>query len=80
MNDGTEAHVYGSDEHDHEFFGSGPVVGFSVDSFKEASEAMAKAGIDFLYPQPQRKNGRAWQHFRAPDGNVYELIGPDDMG
>lgn len=23
---------------------------------------------------------RAWQHFRAPDGNIYEIIGPDDVG
>lgn len=34
----------------------------------------------FIYPEPQRQAGQAWQHFRAPDGNVYELIGPDDVG
>jgi catechol 2,3-dioxygenase-like lactoylglutathione lyase family enzyme len=79
MSDGTEAHIYDSDDRDHSFFGSGPVVGFNVDSFKAAHEAMTKAGIQFLYPEPQRKDGRAWQHFRAPDGNIYEIIGPDDM-
>ena len=79
MTDGTEAHVYGMDDRDHDFFGSGPVVGFEVDSFARARDAMVKAGIEFLYPEPQRKDGRAWQHFRAPDGNVYEIIGPDDI-
>ena len=36
------------------------------------------AGIEFIYyPEPQRASGRIWQHFRAPDGNVYEIIGND---
>lgn len=78
--DGTEAHVYSDEDRDHSFFGSGPVVGFEVDSFAAARAAMVAAGIEFLYPEPQRKDGRAWQHFRAPDGNVYEIIGPDDIG
>jgi catechol 2,3-dioxygenase-like lactoylglutathione lyase family enzyme len=77
--DGTEVHVYGPGDGDHEFFGAGPVVGFAVDSFRVAQDALATAGIDFLYPDPQRSGGRAWQHFRAPDGNVYEIIGPDDI-
>jgi hypothetical protein len=50
-----------------------------VQSFKTAREAMIAAGIEFIYPEPQRKDGRAWQHFRAPDGNVYEIIGMDDL-
>lgn len=76
--DGTEVHVYGPEDEDHDFFGSGPVVGFSVDSFLAAHAALVAAGTEFLYPEPQRANGRAWQHFRGPDGNVYEIIGPDD--
>ena len=78
--DGTEAHVYPQDDKDHQFCGSGPVVGFKVDSFAVAHAAMIGAGLEFLYPSPQRHNGVAWQHFRAPDGNVYEIIGPDDLG
>jgi hypothetical protein len=42
--------------------------------------AMTAAGIEFIYPEPQRAGGRAWQHFRGPDGNIYEVIGPDDQG
>jgi hypothetical protein len=40
---------------------------------------MVQAGIEFLYPEPQRQAGKIWQHFRAPDGNVYEIIGEDDF-
>jgi catechol 2,3-dioxygenase-like lactoylglutathione lyase family enzyme len=77
--DGTEVHVYGPGDQDHEFFGTAPVVGLAVDSFRTAHTAMVAAGTEFLYPEPQRAGGQAWQHFRAPDGNVYEIIGPDDL-
>jgi catechol 2,3-dioxygenase-like lactoylglutathione lyase family enzyme len=77
--DQTEVHVYGDDDEFHEFFGSAPVIGFVVDSFAEAQAAILQSGIEFLYPEAQRHAGRAWQHFRAPDGNVYEMIGPDDL-
>ena len=77
--DGTEVHVYGPADKDHDFFGDGPVVGLGVDSFRAAHAALSAAGTEFSYPEPQRANGRAWQHFRAPDGNVYEIIGPDDL-
>jgi catechol 2,3-dioxygenase-like lactoylglutathione lyase family enzyme len=79
LQDGTEVHVYGSGDEDHEFFGTAPVVGLAVDSFRAAHAALARAAVEFLYPEPQRAGGRAWQHFRAPDGNVYEIIGPDDL-
>ena len=46
---------------------------------KRTKSGVARAGIEFLYPEPQRQAGKAWQHFRAPDGNVYEIIGVDDL-
>lgn len=79
LHDGTEAHVYPGDDADHGFFGAGPVVGFAVASFAAARAALVSAGVEFIYPEPQRLAGRAWQHFRAPDGNIYEIIGPDDL-
>jgi hypothetical protein len=79
LHDGTEAHVYAAADSEHAFFGDGPVIGFEVESFRNARDALARAGIEFIYPVPQRVGGRAWQHFRAPDGNVYEIIGPDDL-
>jgi catechol 2,3-dioxygenase-like lactoylglutathione lyase family enzyme len=77
--DGTEVHVYDNADAFHEFFGTAPVIGFFVDSFAATQQRMARAGIEFLYPEPQRHAGKAWQHFRAPDGNVYEIIGVDDL-
>ena len=77
LGDGTHVHVYGADDDEHDFLGTAPVVGFAVDSFPAAHAALAAAGIEFLYPEPQRAENQAWQHFRAPDGNVYEIIGPE---
>jgi catechol 2,3-dioxygenase-like lactoylglutathione lyase family enzyme len=79
LGNGTEAHVYVAADPDHDFFGEGPVVGFAVRSFRAARSALTRAGIELIYPEPQRVGGKAWQHFRAPDGNVYEIIGPDDI-
>ena len=77
LKDGTEVHVYGPKDQHHGFFGDGPVVAFEVDDFAVAQSRLHAAGVAFIYPEPQRASGRIWQHFRAPDGNVYELIGDD---
>jgi catechol 2,3-dioxygenase-like lactoylglutathione lyase family enzyme len=74
--DGTSIHVYDVDDADHDFFGSGPVVGLVVDDFDATRTAMEAAGITFI-GEPQREGGTAWNHYRGPDGNVYEIIGPD---
>jgi catechol 2,3-dioxygenase-like lactoylglutathione lyase family enzyme len=74
--DGASIHVYAADDADHEFFGSGPVVGLEVDDFDAARAAMTAAGIEFI-GEPQRDAGVAWNHYRGPDGNVYEIIGSD---
>ncbi len=72
--DGTEVHVYGPSDEDHRFFGSGPVVALRVDDFAATRARMAAAGIEFIGPV-QREGTTAWNHFRGPDGNVYEIIG-----
>jgi catechol 2,3-dioxygenase-like lactoylglutathione lyase family enzyme len=77
LQDGTEVHVYGPKDKDHGFFGEGPVVAFQVDNFAVAQARLLAAAVEFIYPEPQRAAGKIWQHFRAPDGNVYELIGDD---
>ena len=61
------------------FFDRGPVVGLVVDDFDRARAAMIDAGIEFI-GELQREGGSAWNHYRAPDGNVYEIIGPDRAG
>jgi len=69
-------HVCAGDDDDHDFFGAGPVVGLVVDDFEASRAALVAAGIAFS-GEPQRDGGVAWNHYRAPDGNVYEIIGPD---
>jgi catechol 2,3-dioxygenase-like lactoylglutathione lyase family enzyme len=73
--DGTEIHVYGPGDEDHAFFGAGPVVAFRVADFAATRARMVAAGIEFIGPV-QRDGAVAWNHFRAPDGNVYEIVGP----
>jgi len=75
--DTTEVHVYSPRDQDHEFFGSGPVVAFEVEDFAAARARLLDVGTRFIYEEPQRALGRIWQHFIAPDGNVYEIIGND---
>jgi len=77
LRDGTEVHVYGHLDEDHDFFGDGPVVALEVDDFAVARARLLAAGIRFAYEEPQRASGKIWQHFFAPDGNVYEIIGDD---
>jgi catechol 2,3-dioxygenase-like lactoylglutathione lyase family enzyme len=73
LDDGTELHVYGADDEDHDFFGEGPVVGYEVDDFDATRVRMIAAGIEFI-GEPQRDGGTVWNHFRGPDGNVYEIM------
>jgi catechol 2,3-dioxygenase-like lactoylglutathione lyase family enzyme len=77
--DGAAIHVYDADDRDHDFFDRGPVVGLAVDDFDRARGALVASGIE-LIGEPQRDRGVAWNHYRGPDGNVYEIIGPDRSG
>jgi predicted enzyme related to lactoylglutathione lyase len=71
---GDQIEVFGADvdEH-HTFFTTGPVVGFRVADVAAAQAEMEAAGIEFLGPPGSSADGHAWSHFRAPDGNVYEI-------
>ena len=75
LGDGTELHVYGPADTDHEVFGDRPCVGLRVDDVDTARARMEAAGVEFLW-ETQRDEERAWAHYRGPDGTVYELIGP----
>ncbi len=75
LGDGTELHVYGPADTDHVAFGDRPCVGLVVDDVDATRAGMEAAGVEFLW-ETQRDAGRAWAHYRGPDGAVYELIGP----
>jgi len=56
-------------------FGAAPVVvGFLVDDIEAAREELAATpGVELLGGMEVMEDGYAWQHFRAPDGLVYEV-------
>lgn len=53
-------------------FASGPVPLFEVDDVHAAREELEGAGIEVIGPTCSDSNWE-WVHFRAPDGNLYEL-------
>jgi catechol 2,3-dioxygenase-like lactoylglutathione lyase family enzyme len=62
------------DDSAHTFFTTAPVVGFLVDDVEAARNEMEAEGVEFFDEEVQRADdGNAWAHFRAPDGNVYEI-------
>jgi hypothetical protein len=73
--DGTLLEIYGSSDEFHEFFQTGPVVGFRVKDFDDTRARLVAAGIRFI-GEPQHADGSSWQHFRLPDGTIVEIIGP----
>jgi catechol 2,3-dioxygenase-like lactoylglutathione lyase family enzyme len=56
-------------------FASNPVVGgFLVDDIEAARDELAGTpDVELLGELRVLPGGYAWQHFRAPDGHVYEL-------
>lgn len=76
---GEEIQIYGASDVDHEFFAGGPTIGFLVDDFDQARQEMLAAGIEFI-GEPQTDGKRLWNHFRGPDGNVYEILGEVPKG
>jgi catechol 2,3-dioxygenase-like lactoylglutathione lyase family enzyme len=51
----------------------GVVGGFTVDDVTAAQAELSAAGIEI--GELQTAGGGVWAYFRAPDGNLYELIG-----
>jgi catechol 2,3-dioxygenase-like lactoylglutathione lyase family enzyme len=73
LTNGTQVELYRPEEAFHAFFTTGPVVAFLVDDVDAARAAMEAAGIEFIGPI-QRAGKTRWNHFRAPDGTVFEIL------
>ena len=72
--DGNHVEVFGRQYPGKDHFTTGPVVGFTVTDLQRAVAELREAGVELLGEQ-----GPSWQHFRGPDGNVYELVsGPEE--
>ena len=69
--------LYRPEEKFHAFFTSGPVVAFRVDDVDAARATMEAAGIEFIGPI-QRAGKTSWNHFRAADGSIFEILSVAD--
>src|SRR5215211_3222091 len=71
--DGSKVEVFGPDSPINRHFTTGPVAGFLVDDVHGATAELRSAGVEILLDPQADESGNAWVHFRAPDGNIYEL-------
>jgi catechol 2,3-dioxygenase-like lactoylglutathione lyase family enzyme len=72
--DGDKVEVFGPHSKYNKHFSSAPVVGFLIDDMDEARKRIRKAGLELIGEVKKGENGYAWQHFRGPDGNIYEIV------
>jgi hypothetical protein len=73
--EGDEIQVLAPGDPYYEFFeehASGPVPLFEVDDVHSARTELVDAGIEIVGPVGRDSNWE-WIHFRAADGNLYEL-------
>lgn len=71
--DGALVEVYGPNYPYNTHFTSGPVVGFLVENAERAAAELLAAGVELIGPTRHWPEDYASQHFRAPDGRVYEV-------
>jgi catechol 2,3-dioxygenase-like lactoylglutathione lyase family enzyme len=71
--DGSKVEVFGPGTAVNRHFTTGPVAGFLVDDVATAAAELRAAGVEILLDSGIDASGNAWVHFRAPDGNIYEL-------
>lgn len=72
--DSSVVEVFGPEDRDHVYFTTGPAVGFRVDDLPSAREELRAHAIELLGSPGGEEGGVQWQHFRAPDGYVYEVV------
>jgi catechol 2,3-dioxygenase-like lactoylglutathione lyase family enzyme len=77
MTDGASLELYRIDEEFHAFFTTGPVVAFRVNDVTASRATMEAAGIKFIGPV-QSIGETKWNHFRAPDGTIFEILSKPD--
>jgi catechol 2,3-dioxygenase-like lactoylglutathione lyase family enzyme len=71
VGDGSTVEVFGPSSEWNQHL-THPVAGFLVDDLRAAEAELRAAGAEIVLPR-QGDEDRAWLHFRAPDGFVYEL-------
>jgi len=72
---GDRVQVFAPGDQYFDFFGkhaNGPVALFEVDEIRIAQAELVAAGVEIV-GAVERDSNWEWLHFRAPDGNLYEL-------
>lgn len=70
--DGSSVEAFRRDSPmDHAHFRTGPVPGLGVTDLRQALLRLEERGVPILDRRLRELGG--WAHFRAPDGNVYEV-------
>jgi catechol 2,3-dioxygenase-like lactoylglutathione lyase family enzyme len=78
--DGSKAEVFSAESPHNRHFERAPVAGFYVDDVAQATGELREAGIQIVHGPVFAEDGdAAWVHFRAPDGNLYELTQGSDL-
>jgi predicted enzyme related to lactoylglutathione lyase len=72
--DGEILEVLGPSDREHEHFVTGPVPGFRVRDLRSSAAAIEEAGGELVLEATELEDGAGWQHFRAPDGYLYEVV------
>jgi catechol 2,3-dioxygenase-like lactoylglutathione lyase family enzyme len=72
--DSSRVEVFGPGNADHAYFTTGPVVGFLVENLDAARHDLHEHRIELLGRSGGEPGAIRWQHFRAPDGYVYEVV------
>jgi catechol 2,3-dioxygenase-like lactoylglutathione lyase family enzyme len=72
--------IFGPQGPNQHFAPDSIVCGFLIDDIRQARQELIEAGIELVGSlQEDRQSGLAWQHFRGPDGNLYELTYRPDI-
>jgi len=71
--DGDTVEIFGPNRKYNKHFSSAPVVGFLVDDMDQARDRLRKSGLELVGDVKKGDRGYASQHFRGPDGNIYEV-------
>jgi predicted enzyme related to lactoylglutathione lyase len=74
--DGGKVEIFGAgaDDPPEQFAREKVVAGLLVDDVAAAAAELREAGIELIGPVEDGGGGYRWQHFRAPDGKVFELV------
>jgi len=80
MPNGDQVELFGPDGPDpaEQFAHNDVVAGLLVDDIEAATAELGQAGIELIGEGTTNESGYAWQHFRAPDGKVFELCHDPD--